>query len=146
MLPANTTPMSELAQQRSLIINAWSYLSKTSAAKCAGMLMACATTHRYTNRTSPIKGATLDSWIKEGNAPLWACKAALVLCLSEKWQPSNTTEWAVFSYLYIRLEDSVHSLEDITHSLPSHIPTDIATGWICAAIEEQSHFNTKMQS
>ncbi|MDE1466006.1 hypothetical protein [Spartinivicinus poritis] len=63
------------------------------------MLTAKAIELNYIKRNNPIKGATLDGWIIDNKAPLWTCKAALILCLDLGWIPVKHSEWTVFSHL-----------------------------------------------
>lgn len=90
-------------------------------------------------RQLPIYGDTLRSWGDENTAPLWACKAALLLLMQNGWEPRSNTEWAVFAYLFIRINQNKF-LSDLLPLLPVHYESTTAAGWLCAALEAQQNF------
>lgn len=133
-----------VAAYRSSIVKQWSFLSEMSPANAAYELTQHAIKKGYVKPRPPVKGELMTGWCIKNTAPLWACKSALSLCLESGWLPSNPIEWAVFSYLYIRLEPEL-SIEQYLTALPAQFgETDEAECWLGKAMNDQAS-NRKQQ-
>jgi len=77
-----------------------------SPSQLATLLTEVACNAGYTTRTKPITGGALISDAKSGKAPLWLCRAALDLILSQGYLPDTDEEWiAMVSLLVLDQED-----------------------------------------
>lgn len=134
------TPFSQLSGAfRARVVKTWHMSSDHSPAEAAEVLNDLAVESGFVRRLKPVPGAALAEWGKSGITPLWAALAALSLLLSNKWQPDTDEEWAGFAALYIQLKKS-KELDALLASLPESISIPIATGWLCAAIEEDERY------
>lgn len=89
---------------------------------------------------TPYGGALLD-WYTNNKAPLWACKSALLMLIEDGWIPAMNSQFAVFSYLFIRIHQG--NLTDLIDRLPQNIDKITASGWLCAALESRARFKEK---
>ncbi|MBU9818611.1 hypothetical protein J1782_01735 [Rahnella sp. BCC 1045] len=134
------TPFTQLSGAfRARIVKTWHISSDLSPAEAAAHLNDVAVEHSFVRRAKPVPGAALAEWGRSGVTPLWAALAALVLLLKTGWRPASDEEWAGFAALYIQLCKS-KELAVLTVELPASIDQSLATGWLCAAIEEDERY------
>lgn len=127
---------------RGRAINEWLYQSKLSTSLAAEKLNEKAVSMGLIQRVVAPKGASLTDWIKKNSSPLWACKAALILCLESGWRPVSASDWAMYAYFFIRMNKDCKTLAELTERITPDMDKLCALGWICAALEENnSHVN-----
>lgn len=134
------TPFTQMSGAfRARIVKTWHISSEHSPAEAAARLNDIAVDNGFVRRLKPVPGTALAEWGKSGITPLWAALAALVLLLQNGWCPVADEEWAGFAALYIQLCKS-KELTALLEGLPASIDRPLATGWICAAIEEDERY------
>jgi len=85
------------------------------------------------------KGTTLQDWINKNSAPMWACKAAFMLCLESGWRPNDASSWAMYGYFFIRVNADCKRLNELSDRILDDMDKLCALGWICAALEDNSN-------
>lgn len=134
------TPFTQLSGAfRARVVKTWHMSSEHSPSVAAGVLNDLAVESGFVRRLKPVPGSALAEWGKSGVTPLWAALAALSLLLQDKWQPGSDEEWAGFAALYIQLRKS-KELPELLAGLPETINSPVASGWLCAAIEEDERY------
>lgn len=108
-------------------------------AESAGALMSFAIQEGLIDRPSSIYGDTLRAWCDNNTGPLWACKAALLLLIKDGWEPRSNTEWAIFSYLFIRIHED-KTLTELIPLAPNSYDVLTLSGWLCAALESKENY------
>lgn len=136
------TPFSAMATEfRGQIIKIWSLKTSGNATDKSRILCQKAIEFELVERSKPIPGTALIHWSKTNpsNTPLWAAQSALLLLLTNGWQPCNHVEWCGMASLFQKLYKKKNLAEMLSY-LPQQINKDIAAGWIVAAIEEDVNF------
>lgn len=134
------TPFTQMSGAfRARVVKTWHMSTELSPANAAVRLNDIAVESGFVRRTKPVPGTALTEWGKSGVTPLWAALAALVLLLASGWRPESEEEWAGFSSLYIQL-CKTKELAALLDGLPASVDRPCATGWICAAIEEDERY------
>lgn len=128
---------------RSNILNEFTFRidqqQEQTRAAAAAVLTEFAINNGLVDRETMIYGETLRDWAENNTGPLWACKAALLLLISDKWEPQTNTDWAVFSYLFIRIHDN-KNLTELIGLAPDNYEVVTLSGWLCAALEAQENY------
>lgn len=134
------TPFTQMSGAfRARVVKTWHMSTEHSPAEAAAHLNDIAVDNGFVRRLKPVPGTALAEWGKSGITPLWAALAALVLLLKSGWRPVAEEEWAGFAALYIQLCKS-KELASLLAGLPATIDRAMATGWLCAAIEEDERY------
>lgn len=120
---------------KSKAINQWLFFSKKPPAVAAQILNDYANKHKLRDNLSPPKGTTLQDWVAKNTTPLWACLAALDLCLENGWRPETATEWAVYAYFLIRRRKGEYRLQVFSELIHPGLDRMCALGWVVAALE-----------
>lgn len=123
---------------RARAINEWLFQSGMSPSQAALKLNEKAIIEGLVQRRSAPKGTTLQDWINKNSAPMWACKAAFILCLENGWRPGDASGWAMYGYFFIRVNSDCKRLNDLSDRISEDMDKLCALGWICAALEENS--------
>lgn len=99
-----------------------------SPAQLAELLTEVARKASYTTRTKAISGSTLVSDAKAGKAPLWLCRAALDLILTQGYMPDSDDEWmSLVSLLILDEEELTHRFYE---TLPQQISRSAFREWV----------------
>ncbi|KAB1469136.1 hypothetical protein FZI27_20340 [Cronobacter sakazakii] len=135
--PNNTAGFRWLVRgSRSRAINEWLFQSGLSPSLAAVRLCEKAVSEGLVQRKTAPKGTTLQDWIEKNSAPMWACKAAFLLCLESGWKPKDASSWAMYGYFFIRVNSDCQKLNDYSDRISEDLDKLCALGWICAALEE----------
>jgi len=94
-----------------------------SPSQLANLLTEVANKAGYTTRVKPITGGALISHAKSGKAPLWLCRAALDLILTQGYLPDSDDEWITLIALLVLKEE-----DELSSSFISSLPTQIDNG------------------
>lgn len=137
------TPFSELAATfRRQVVPDLIKVGEYSFSDAAELLSRTATERGFVERAVPVPASAVAEWCQSGKTPQWAALAAMSLLLQRSWQPSTPVEWAGFAALHFRMRKS-HDLSVLLASIPPSFSADTASGWLAAAIEEDSHYRSR---
>lgn len=100
-----------------------------SPSQLANLLTEVANKAGYTTRSAPITGGALISHAKSGKGPLWLCRAALDLILSQGYLPDSDNEWITLVSLLVLDVDGEISI-DFTSKLPNQINHFAFKEWV----------------
>lgn len=100
-----------------------------SPSQLANLLTEVAKKAGYTTRDKPITGGALISDAKSGKAPLWLCRAALDLILTQGYLPDSDNEWVTLVALLLLKEEDELSAKFIS-GLPEQINTFAFKEWV----------------
>lgn len=104
-----------------------------SPSQLSNLLTDVANKAGYTTRKNPITGGALISYAKSGKAPLWLCRAALDLILTQGYLPDSDNEWVTLIALLLLNEgDSLSS--DFVSSLPTQINQLAFKEWVSIVV------------
>ncbi|EMF07170.1 hypothetical protein [Serratia marcescens] len=125
------------------IVKTWIMRTDLTSAKAADVLVATAIHHGFLrDRERPLLGNTINAWGKSKKTPRWAMQSAMVMLLDDGWRPETHAEWAAFAELFI-MTVNVEMLEPVLALLPEGMDKDIASGWICAAVEDAARYQDR---
>lgn len=131
------------SENRSVIIKQYSFhcgnTKNKTTAELASILNDFAIRQGLIERIPHLYGETIKEWSIKNNAPLWACKAALMLLVQDGWLPVSLEDWAVFAYIWIRINPET-PVNILVSQLPETFEKTACTGWLCAAKESQQVF------
>lgn len=107
--------------------NRASYLSQAqkyftlSPSQLASLLTQIANKSGYTSRSNPITGASLISDAKSGKAPLWLCRAALDMILTQGYMPDSDDEWITLTAVLLLKEEG-----ELSSTFVANLPKQIS--------------------
>jgi hypothetical protein len=100
-----------------------------SPSQLASLLTEVANKAGYTTRLNPITGGAVISHAKSGKAPLWLCRAALDLILTQGYLPDSDDEWVTLvALLLLNVEGELTS--SFMSSLPEQVNKFAFKEWV----------------
>jgi len=128
-MKVNKAAWNKSVKNRSLYLSQVQKYFTFSPSQLANLLTDVAKKAGYTTRTKPITGSTLISDARSGKAPLWLCRAALDLILTQGYMPDSDDEWVTLVALLLLKEGDELSSSFVT-SLPEQINAFAFKEWV----------------
>jgi len=109
---------------RNSLIQAWAFSCVGTDSDCAYMLLSIARKLGLTDRDD-LSGGVMKTWPRKQIAPSWACSAALVLLISNKYLP-NKDEILAAMIFYWLTDNEIQSVDDGLENYPVYLKDEFS--------------------